>query len=241
MQKLRAESDKLEEKLKVLTTQVNLNTADITAIKEILRKRYLEVQTQEQQKQEVLAKEKRDEETIQRYQEQRESIPQKQEVIKQVVAGEKTLILEVEGKTADGLTLEDVCGFFQNGNFESLCDSKQKVKLFGQLDSLTKSTTNPATGKTIPAKITLKDSTGRKFRGVVWSKTAEDQLTQLLQCWLVFDSVYFKQIQDQYISKDFHIFERLNKLANRLERNQYEFQVNKCRILHVKLKSAKGE
>jgi len=203
----------LEEKLKVLTTRVNSLEEDVVALKH----------------------EDRDEEIIKQYQQQIELLEEKQDKLEQVAASEKTLTLELDKKPGDALILEKISAFFQNNDCNHLCNAKEKIKLFGKLISIVGSTINPATNKTIPAKIVLIDSAGRTFRGVIWSATMEEKLTQLLQSWIVLDSVYFKRVRDQYLSKDFHIFETVNQLENRLERNQYEFQVSKCKVFRVRL------
>lgn len=203
----------LEEKLKALITRVNLLEEDVV----------------------VLKHGNRDEEIIKQYQQQIELLEEKRDALNQVVASEETLTLELGEKPDDALILEKISAFFQNNDYDHLCNSKEKIKIYGRLDSVTGSTTSPATGKTVPAKITITDLAGRTFRGVVWSSTTEKQLTQLLSCWIVLDGVYFKRVKDQYLSKDFHIFETVNQLENRLERNQYEFQVSKCKVFRVKL------
>jgi len=203
----------LEEKLKVLTTRVNSLEEDVVGLKH----------------------ENRDEEIIKQYQQQIELLEEKRDKLEQVAASEKTLTLELDKKPDDALILEKISAFFQNNDYNHLCNAKEKIKLFGKLISIVGSTINPATNKTIPAKIVLIDSAGRTFRGVIWSATMEEKLTQLLQSWIVLDSVYFKRVRDQYLSKDFHIFETVNQLENRLERNQYEFQVSKCKVFRVKV------
>jgi len=176
----------------------------------------------------------REDDLIEQYQEETESPIQKQDVVEQEATVKEILIYEIAKKPEDALTLEDVYTYIQNNNYDHICDSMKKIKLFGRLEKITGSTTNPMTDKTIPAKIIIVDSTGRRIRGVVWSKTLEGKLTQLLQCWIIFSEVYFRQVKDRYLSKNFTIFEILNKLENRLERKQFEFQVNKCRIFRVK-------
>jgi len=204
----------LEEKLKVLTARVNLLEEEVVALKH----------------------ENRDEKIIEQYQEQTELVVEPEKIDEKPVAEDKeTLTLELAEKPDDALILEKISAFFQNNDYDHLCNSKEKIKVFGKLISIAGSTINPATNKTIPAKIILIDSAGRTFRGVVWSSTTEKQLTQLLSCWIVLDGVYFKGVKDQYLSKDFHIFETVNQLENRLERNQYEFQVSKCKVFRVKL------
>ncbi len=203
----------LEEFKKVVNARLNLLEEDVAALKQGNREDNL----------------------LQQYQEQRDPIPQKKFFTDPEAAADKNLIAELDKKPAWTLTLEEIYKAFQDNNYYHLCNSKKKISIYGQLDSLTESTTNPATNKEIPAKIILKDSTGRKSRGIVWSKTIEALLAQLLQQHIVFNEVYFKPVKDQYLSKNFTIFETLNKAANRLERNQYEFYVNKCKISRVKL------
>ena len=211
------ESEEVGEKLKVLTNRVNLLEKNVEALKQ----------------------ENRDEDIIKQYQQQTELIEEKQDKPDQVTAEKEPLTLELGEKPNDALILEKISALFQNNDYDHLCNAKEKIKIFGKLISIAGSTTNPTTNKTIPAKIVLIDSAGRTFRGVIWSATMEETLTQLLQCWIVLDSVYFKRVKDQYLSKDFHIFEIVNQLENRLERNQYEFQVSKCKVFRVKVEGEK--
>ncbi len=139
-------------------------------------------------------------------------IQQKRDVQKQIAACEKTLILEMDKKPGDAQTIEDIDSLFVAGYHDPLSESKRTIKLHGQLVSYTKSTINPETNKTIPAKIVLKGSTKTIFPGVVYSKRLAKQLAKLVLCWIVIDSIYFKQAKDNFICRRFFIYKKLQEV-----------------------------
>lgn len=136
--------------------------------------------------------------------------------------------LEITELAPGTLTIGEVCEKLEENKISEVCNSKKKFGLHGQLLSLKSGGINHLSGKSFPAKIIFSNDLQKKFQGVIWSKSNEKTLDNLIGHWLVLSKVHFKIVDEKFLDDKLLFFEAGDG------KEQFQFYVDDCVISVIK-------